>query len=84
MKLGKTVAYPELDLCPYVGAPLCGLHMPSGFGGRAKSETNRGKGFPAACQAHRLGGGLGAGDEGARVRAPCEPGLLLGHWQLLP
>lgn len=28
-----------LKVCPYVGASLCSLHVPSGLGGRARSES---------------------------------------------
>ena len=58
--------------------------MPSGFGGKAGFEMSMGHVFPrgvlaAVTHCWRWGWevGGGAGDEGARARAWCEPVLLL-------
>ena len=46
MKLGELVLYPGLEGCPCVGASLDSLHVPSGFGGRARSDMSTTHIFP--------------------------------------
>ena len=40
MKLGETVTYHVLKVCPYLGAFLYNLHAHSGFGVRAGFDVN--------------------------------------------
>ena len=60
-----------------MGASLCSLCVPSGFGGRARSEVSIGCAFPQGVLAAIMLVGGGAGYGGARARARCELGLLL-------
>lgn len=46
MKLGELVLYPGLEGCPCVGASLDSLRVPSGFGGRARSDMSTSHIFP--------------------------------------
>ena len=78
MKLGAGATYPSLE-----GVSLCGnipmpsVCVPSGFGGRAGSEVSMGHIFPWGVLAATTLLDDMAGDGGVRVRARCEPGLLL-------
>ena len=63
--------------CPYVGASLYSLHVPSGLGGRAEFDVNKSQIFPWGLLAPTTLVGDGAGDRRPRARARCEVGLLL-------
>ena len=63
--------------CPFVGASLYSLRVPSGFGGRAGSDVNMSLIFPQGVLAAIILVRGGAGGGGAKARAKCEPGLLL-------
>ena len=67
-----------------VGAPLCSLCVPSGFGGRARSEVSKGYVFPLGVLAVTTLVGWIAVDEGTRARARCELEFLLLSVASLP
>jgi hypothetical protein len=70
------VAANGIIACPYVGASVCGLHVP-GFGWRAWSAVSTGHVFTLGVLAAVALVGDGAGDWWVRSRAKCEPDLFL-------
>ena len=81
MKLGETVTYHVLKVCPYLGAFLYDLQAPSGFGVRSGFDVNIHHTFLRVCWKLSPGwGGEEGGDGGARIRARCEPGLSSASW----
>lgn len=73
MKHSTTPAFKE---CHCVGASLCSLHVPTGFGGRAGSEVSVGHIFlwDFLVIITLVGGGADVGE--TRNRSRCENGLL--------
>lgn len=63
--------------CSYVGAFLCGLCLPSAFGGRTGFDVNTNYIFPQGVLATVTLVGRVAGDGEARACAGCEAGLPL-------
>ena len=77
VNLGEKLPIVVLKACPYVGASLYRLHMPSASGGRAGFYVNSSHAFPQGVLAVVTLVGCGAGDGGAKARARCEAGLPL-------
>ena len=64
-------------MCPYVGASLYILLVPSGFAGRDGFDVNTSDVFPQGVLPAVFLVVGGAGEGGARARARCEVGLTL-------
>ena len=72
MKLGETVTYHVLKVCPYLGAFLYNLQAPSGFGVRSGFDVNIITPFSEYAGSYHLGG---AGRRAELEGLGSEPGV---------